>query len=149
MTDEQIIQEAVRLVQDGVSVTFPVKGRSMLPFIIGGCESVVLQKPDELKVGDVVLAEIAPEHYVVHRIIRIGPDDRITLMGDGNIRGTESCTRKHVLARATHVVNAKGERRSLDSKGQMFKARVWYRIRPLRRIILAVLRRTIKKYAII
>ncbi len=149
MTDEQIIQEAVRLVADGVSVTFPVKGRSMIPFIIGGRESVVLQKPDELKVGHVVLAEIAPEHYVVHRIIRINPDGHITLMGDGNIRGTESCTREHVLARATHVVDAKGERRPLESKGQMFRARVWYLIRPLRRIILAVLRRTIKKYAII
>ena len=42
MTDEQIIQEAVRLVADGVSVTFPVKGHSMIPFIIGGRESVVL-----------------------------------------------------------------------------------------------------------
>ena len=147
MTDEQIIQEAVRLVQDGVSVTFPVKGRSMLPFITGGRESVILQKPGSLLRGQVVLAQVGPERYVVHRIIKVEPD-RITLMGDGNIRGTESCTREHVLARATHVVNAKGERRSLDSKGQMFKARVWYRIRPLRRIILAVLRRTCKKYAI-
>ena len=146
MTDEQIIQEAVRLVQDGVSVTFPVKGRSMIPFIVGGRESVVLQKPDDLKVGHVVLAEIAPEHYVVHCIIRIGPDDRITLMGDGNIRSTESCRREHVLARATHVVDAQGQRRTLESKGQIFKARVWYRIRPFRRIILAVLRRICKKY---
>ena len=148
MTDDVIIKEAVRLVQDGVSVTFPVKGRSMLPFIFGGRESVILQKPDSLQRGQVVLAEVSPDRDVVHRIIKI-EQDRITLMGDGNIRGTESCTREHVLARATHVVNAKGERRSLDSKGQMVKARVWYRIRPLRRIILAVLRRTIKKYTII
>ena len=56
MTDEQIIQEAVRLVQDGVSVTFPVKGRSMLPFITGGRESVILQKPGSLHRGQVVLA---------------------------------------------------------------------------------------------
>ena len=148
MTDEQIIQEAVRLVQDGVSVTFPVKGRSMLPFIVGGSESVILQKPGNLQRGQVALAQVGPDRYVVHRIIKVEPD-RITLMGDGNIRGTESCTPSNVLARATHVVNAKGERRTLDSKGQMFKARVWYWIRPLRRIILAVLRRTIKKYAII
>ncbi|MBO4442379.1 MAG: S24/S26 family peptidase [Bacteroidaceae bacterium] len=148
MTDEQIIQEAVRLVQDGVSVTFPVKGRSMLPFIVGGSESVILQKPGSLQRGQVALAQVGPDRYVVHRIIKVEPD-RITLMGDGNIRGTESCTPSNVLARATHVVNAKGERRTLDSKGQMFKARVWYWIRPLRRIILAVLRRTIKKYAII
>lgn len=147
MTDEQIIQEAARLVADGVSVTFPVKGRSMLPFIFGGRESVILQKPDSLQRGQVVLAEVGPDRYVVHRIIKV-TKDRITLMGDGNIRGTESCTREHVLARATHVVDDKGQRRSLDSKGQMFKARVWYWIRPLRRIILAVLRRTVKKYAI-
>lgn len=149
MTDEQIIQEAVRLVQDGVSVTFPVKGRSMIPFIIGGRESVILQKPDDLKVGHVVLAEIAPQKYVVHRIIRTEPDGRsVTLMGDGNIRGTERCLPSNVLAIATHVVDENGQRRTLESKGQMFKAKVWYVIRPFRRIILAVLRRTIKRFAI-
>ena len=147
MTDEQIIQEAVRLVQDGVSVTFPVKGRSMLPFIIGGRESVILQKPGSLQRGQVVLAQVGPDRYVVHRIIKVEPD-RITLMGDGNICGTESCTPSNVLAIATHVVDEKGKRRTLESKGQMFKAKVWYVIRPLRRIILAVLRRTCKKYAI-
>ena len=147
MTDEQIIQEAVRLVADGVSVTFPVKGRSMIPFIIGGRESVVLQKPGNLQRGQVALAQVGPDRYVVHRIIKVEPD-RITLMGDGNIRGTESCLPSNVLAIATHVVDEKGQRRTLESKGQMFKARVWYAIRPLRRIILAVLRRTIKKYAI-
>ncbi len=147
MTDELIIQEAVRLVQDGVSVTFPVKGRSMLPFIFGGRESVILQKPGSLQRGQVVLAQVSPGRYVVHRIIKVEPD-RITLMGDGNIRGTESCTPSNVLAIATHVVDEKGKRRTLESKGQMFKARVWYLIRPMRRIILAVLRRTCKKYAI-
>ena len=147
MTDELIIQEAVRLVQDGVSVTFPVKGRSMLPFIFGGRESVILQKPGSLQRGQVVLAQVGPDRYVVHRIIKVEPD-RITLMGDGNICGTESCTPSNVLAIATHVVDEKGKRRTLESKGQMFKAKVWYRIRPLRRIILAVLRRTCKKYAI-
>lgn len=147
MTDELIIQEAVRLVQDGVSVTFPVKGRSMLPFIFGGRESVILQKPGSLQRGQVVLAQVGPDRYVVHRIIKIEPD-RITLMGDGNICGTESCTPSNVLAIATHVVGEKGKRRTLESKGQMFKAKVWYVIRPLRRIILAVLRRTCKKYAI-
>lgn len=147
MTDDVIIKEAVRLVQDGVSVTFPVKGRSMLPFIFGGRESVILQKPESLQRGQVVLAEIGPDRYVVHRIIKI-TQDRVTLMGDGNICGTESCPPDKVLAIATHVVDEKGKRRTLESKGQMFKARVWYVIRPFRRIILAVLRRTCKKYAI-
>ena len=147
MTDEQIIQEAVRLVQDGVSVTFPVKGRSMLPFIVGGSESVILQKPISLQRGQVVLAEIAPDRYVVHRIIKVEPD-RITLMGDGNICGTESCAPDKVLAIATHVVDEKGQRRPLYSRARIIKARIWYWIRPMRRYILAILRRTCKKYAI-
>lgn len=140
MTDEIIIKEAVRLVADGVSVTFPVKGQSMIPFIIGGRESVVLQQPVNLKVGHVVLAQLGPERYVVHRIIRISTDGHITLMGDGNIRGTENCKAKDVLARATHVVDSQGKRRSLVSRGQLFKARMWYYIRPLRRYLLAGMR---------
>ena len=39
MTDNEIIEEAIRLVREGVSVTLPVNGNSMLPFIIGGKES--------------------------------------------------------------------------------------------------------------
>ena len=147
MTDDVIIKEAVRLVHDGVSVTFPVKGRSMLPFIFGGRESVILQKPQDIQRGQVVLAEIAPDRYVVHRIIKV-ETDRITLMGDGNISGTESCPPDKVLAIATHVVDEKGQRRPLYSKGRIAKAKLWYHIRPLRRYILAILRRTCKKYAI-
>ena len=55
-SDNEIIQSAVKLVNEGLRVTFPVKGYSMLPFIIGGKESVDLVKPEGLKVGHVVLA---------------------------------------------------------------------------------------------
>ncbi len=143
MTDEQIIQEAVRLVADGVSVTFPVKGRSMLPFIVGGRDSVIMQKPERLRVGMVVLALVASDTYVVHRIIRMEPDGgRVTLMGDGNIRGTESCMPVHILAHATHVVRPDGRRRSLDSFVHRAIAHVWYMLRPLRRYLLAAMRIT-------
>ena len=41
MNDNGVRAEAVRLVQKGVTVTFPVTGQSMLPFIIGGKEGVI------------------------------------------------------------------------------------------------------------
>ena len=41
-SDNEIIQSAIKLVQEGLRVTFPVKGYSMLPFIIGSKESVDL-----------------------------------------------------------------------------------------------------------
>ena len=56
ISDNDIIRSAINLVNEGMRVTFPVKGYSMLPFIIGGKESVDLVKPTELHVGDVVLA---------------------------------------------------------------------------------------------
>ena len=136
--DNFIIQEAIRLVGEGVSVTLPVNGWSMRPFIIGGKESVILESPGMLKVGDVVLAMVPPGRYVVHRIIRIN-GERVTLMGDGNISGTESCNIGDVKARATHVADADGRLRYLYSKRRMLAARLWYWLRPLRRYLLRII----------
>ena len=36
-SDALIMAEAIRLVGEGVSVSFPVNGCSMLPFIVGEC----------------------------------------------------------------------------------------------------------------
>ena len=89
-SEKDLIPEVIKLVDDGVCVTLPVEGRSMLPFIIGGRESVILQKPSDVMVGDIVLAWVDGCRYVIHRIIRID-GDHVTLMGDGNLVGTESC----------------------------------------------------------
>ncbi len=140
MTDDKIIEEAVRLVDEGVSVTLPVNGTSMLPFIIGGRESVVLQKPGQLQVGDVVLAWASPGRWVVHRIIRID-GNRVTLMGDGNIVGTEHCTLETVKAIATHVMDGKGEIHYLYNRWRKSAARTWFWLRPIRRYLLAIYKR--------
>ena len=140
MTDREIIEEAIRLVDEGISVTLPVNGHSMLPFIIGGKESVVLQKPDKLKVGDVVLAWVDNSRYVVHRIILF--DGRnVILMGDGNLVGTEHCTLNDIKARVTHVVDAKKRTHYLYKGWRKLAAKVWYWLRPVRRYLLAIYRR--------
>ncbi len=125
---------------EGVCVTLPIKGQSMLPFIIGGSESVVLQKPIDPKVGDIVLAWVNGCRYVVHRIIRI-EGDSVTLMGDGNVAGTEHCTLADIKARATHAVAANGQKRDLYNRRRTVAARLWYRLRPVRRYLLAIYRR--------
>lgn len=140
ITDAEILQEAVRLVKDGVSVTLPVNGWSMLPFIIGGRESVILGRPDGARVGDVVLAWVDGSRYVVHRIIRID-GDRVTLMGDGNLAGTEHCTVSDIKARATHVVDADEQIHCLYNRWRRTAARLWFWLRPVRRYLLAIYRR--------
>ena len=139
MTDEVIIKEVIRLVEDGVSVTLPVNGHSMLPFIIGGRESVILQKPAQMKVCDVVLAWVDGCRYVVHRIIRIDGDN-ITLMGDGNLIGTEHCTISDIKALVTHVVGSDNKPHDLYVPWRRLAVKIWWHLRPLRRYILGVYR---------
>jgi len=143
VTDDIIIEEAIRLVGEGVSVTLPVNGNSMLPFIIGGKESVILQQPVELQVGDVVLAWVKGGYYVVHRIIAID-GDAVTLMGDGNLAVTEQCAVSDIKARVSHVVDADGRRHEIDNLWRRCAARLWWHLRPIRRYLLALYRRVIK-----
>ena len=140
ISDKVIIEEAIRLVDEGVSVTLPVNGQSMLPLIIGGKESVILQKPVEPKVADVVLAWVEGCRFVVHRIISISGNN-VTLMGDGNIIGTEQCTLSDVKAIATHVVSADEKIRDLNNPWRLLATRLWFQLRPVRRYILAIYKR--------
>ena len=140
MNDNDVIAEAVRLVQKGVTVTFPVTGQSMLPFIIGGKESVILHRPGLIDVGDVVLAWVDGNRYVVHRIIKLDYD-RVTLMGDGNVAVTEHCRLNDIKARVTHVVSADNKKRDLYSRWRVRAAKLWYWLRPIRRYLLAIYRR--------
>lgn len=141
ISDEQIIREAVRLVDEGLAVTMLVKGRSMLPFILGGQESAVLTQPGDIRPGDVVLARIDGCRYVLHRVMEVSAD-KVVLMGDGNIRGQEICRPSDVLARADEVVGADGRHRRLDTPKARRQARVWRRLLPLRRYLLAIYKRT-------
>jgi hypothetical protein len=145
-SDNEIIQSAINLVNEGLRVTFPVKGYSMLPFIIGSKESVDLVKPENLQVGHVVLAWVEGCRYVVHRIIAIH-GDQVVLMGDGNITGVEHCLLSDVAALATHVVTPKGSHHPLYSFWRIKASRLWWRLLPIRRWILAIYRRTILKIA--
>lgn len=145
LPNNEIISEVIRLLETCPAVILPVKGYSMLPFIIGGQESVELVKPQTIKVGDVVLAWINDSHYVVHRITSIDGDD-VWLMGDGNLVGGEHCKCSEVAARADYVIGKNEKRRYLYSKWRVRGSRLWWKLRPFRRIILAVYRRTVLRY---
>ena len=143
ITDGQIIDEAVRLVREGVSVTLPVNGRSMLPFIIGGQEGVILHRPGAIDIGDIVLAWVEGNRWVVHRIIRID-GNQVTLMGDGNVAGVEHCMLEDIKARVSHVVDAKGKPHDVYNRWRMLGVKVWFHLRPIRRYLLFIYRKLTK-----
>lgn len=144
LPNNEILAELIRLVDEGRRVTLPVKGNSMLPFIIGGRESVELVRPEAVAVGDVVLAWINGNRFVVHRVIRIN-DDQVQLMGDGNITADEYCPLSDVKARAEYVIAPNGKRRYLYTPQRLRFSRFWSKLLPVRRWILAIYRRSLLK----
>jgi len=142
--NNQLIGEVKKLLKSFPSVVLPVKGTSMLPFIIGSKESVELVRWEkDFQIGDIVLAW-TKDYYVIHRIIKIDGDD-YTLMGDGNIIGTESCKRSDIVAKAEYVVDKHGNKHYLYTPRRCQASRLWNKLKPVRRWILAIYRRTILK----
>lgn len=135
LPNEIFIPEIARLVAEGKQVVFTPTGVSMRPYIEGGVDSVTLVRPDDLRVGDIVLAEVAPQHYVLHRIYAM-QGDAVTLMGDGNLQGTEHCTRSNVLAKVSAIRSPKGRTKPLT------RARLWRHILRTRRLWLKIYRHT-------
>lgn len=136
-----LIPEVRRLTDGGSEVVLMTKGVSMLPFITGGRDSVRLRKTafGEIEEGDIVLAEVAKEKYVLHRVVG-KKDGRLTLRGDGNISGKETCGAEDIIGVVTKIIAPSGKERTPG------KARLWRVLGPFpRRCVLAVYRRTILK----
>lgn len=133
ISNQIMLEEVAALLEEGKEVTLAPRGSSMLPFIREGRDLVNLQLPDSVDVGNIVLAHL-PQRYVLHRIIDIN-QNRLTLMGDGNLTITERCTKADVLGVVVGIVRD-GKRTVRPGK-----ARVWRALYPLRRILLAVYRR--------
>ena len=134
---QELMPEVGRLIREGKTVVLPVRGNSMRPFIQNGNDCVELHPlPPVLRKGDVVLARTSKGYYVLHRVTAISPD-LLTLEGDGNIGLRETCRPSDVLARAEWVIDAHKERHSLLDRRARIKWRMWYMLRPLRRVILA------------
>lgn len=127
-----------QFIDEGRTVEFPVRGWSMRIFVEHERDKAVLAPCNaaQLRVGDVVLAHVGDEVYVLHRIIK-AEGEQLTLMGDGNISGTESCTRSDVVAIVT-AWRRKG-RATLDyvsSRRWRLYSKVWVGLCPVRRYLL-------------
>lgn len=133
MSNNRILFGTVRdLLLEGESVQLTVQGQSMLPFFRSG--STILLRPireEDFTPLTVVMAD-AGNHFVVHRILRV-EGDRVTLLGDGNLVGTETMSRDKVYG----VVDCSRLHRGL--------AWCWMKGRRLRRFPLAILRRILPK----
>jgi len=121
---------------EGHTAVIWVKGYSMRPFIEFGRDKVKLAPVIACHVGDAVLAEIAKGHYVLHRIIKV-EGERLTLQGDGNVRGIEHCLTADVRGVVTEYIRP-NRTLSADDVCLKRKIRLWRKLRPIRRYLLFI-----------
>jgi hypothetical protein len=128
--------EVSQMLAEGKPYAIYVKGYSMRPFIEHTRDRVFLEKRDTYSVGDAVLAQIAPGHYVLHRIIG-KQGDNLTLQGDGNVRGVELCREQDVSGVVTQYIRPNRIIPANDPK-LVRRIRLWRKLRPIRRYLLFV-----------
>lgn len=142
LSNALLLDEVKKLLMDGQTVMLKATGDSMLPFLVGGRDSVLLRKPSvtaPLQVGQIALACLPDHRYVLHRIVRIH-EAEIVLMGDGNFRQTETCRIPDVAGVVTQIVR-NGRRIDNDARSERCKAKAWNILRPIRRYLLYIYKR--------
>jgi len=134
--NEILIPQVKEFIDAGHTATFRVRGNSMRLFLKDGRDKVVLAPCAEVKVRDVVLAEVSPRRYVLHRVIKKN-GERLVLKGDGNVYGTESCSTHDVIGKAVGFIR-KGRARTdrVDAWKWRAYSRLWLMLAPFRRYIL-------------
>lgn len=138
LKNDVFLKEVRQLISEGHKVTLRVRGRSMRPFLEDRRDLIVLMKATEPKTGDAVLAEVSSGVYVYHRIIRI-EGDKVTLKGDGNVRGVEECYLKDIAA-ATDQFIRKGKAYKPQGKVWRYYSLLWPKWPLARRVLLAIYR---------
>ena len=136
MANEVFLPQVVQMLNEGHTVTLPLRGRSMRPFLEDGRDKALLVAvKEDPHVGDAVLAVISKGHFVLHRIVRI-EGDSVTLRGDGNL-GTESCCIQDIKAIAVAFYR-KGRNKPDGVNGWKWRVYswLWMRLLPIRRYLL-------------
>lgn len=148
--------DVITLLREGKKVTIPVKGVSMLPFIVGETDLVVLEGVEaatpkgtsrrNVEIGDAVLFQV-DNHFLLHRILAFDDNGMAVIQGDGVLTAKECCARDGIFGRVVSVL--KKGRRQIDVNSTCYRLRVklWLAMSPFRRIPLGIWRRIfLKRY---
>lgn len=144
VSNDILVPEIGRMLNEGKEVRFTPTGVSMRPFIEGGKDSVILRRLDRpARRGDILLCRttnpLGATTYVLHRVRRVSQNE-IVLQGDGNLQGEELVLPENVIGIVVRIDSPKGYRKPI------LKAYIWQYIRPLRWLLLKVYRHSILKW---
>lgn len=87
------------------------RGRSMLPLLREGRDSVLLATPDGAEVGDILLVRTPDGRFLLHRAVAL--DTTVTLRGDALTETEGPFPLDHILARVVRIFR---DERELDPR---------------------------------
>lgn len=125
----------------GRSVRVQIDGQSMYPFIRGGADEVeIVPCPPD---GELP-AWCCPFYrwegrYMIHRYVGT-EGDRCVMLGDGNLVRREYVRREEIIGLLHRIYRPDGSVQACTDPRWLRKGRLWYRLRPLRRILIPAFR---------
>lgn len=99
MNGKNVVEMELMLdvLKESGTVTLPVQGRSMLPFLKEGRDRVVLSLPDgNFRKGDIVVYHRG-KAYVMHRIISVS-GNTVSIMGDNETNPDSGVNIENIVA---------------------------------------------------
>ena len=131
------------LIPVGECFELRVTGFSMLPLLGYGADTIIVRRTTATEdiVRRVAMFRERDGHIVVHRVLSVD-NGIVTLKGDGNIRGTERCSREAIIGVVDKVRRESGRVVSCTTWWWHMRERVWL-CQPtfIRRYALAIMRR--------
>lgn len=129
MTEKLCYEEYI---EKNGSLTYTNVGVSMLPLLRQGKDMFIVSKRngERCRVGDVVLYRRPPKHYVLHRIIKVRPDDYV-ILGDNCIKKEYGIKDEDIIAVMTGYIRG-GKEHSTSEKGYRLYSFIWLHTIPLR-----------------
>ena len=144
MREQQIrLDDVIDLMREkldaGHSVSFFPRGRSMLPFLKEGRDSVTLvSAPERLKKYDVALYQRRGGQFVLHRVMCVR--ESYTFIGDNQYVLEHGIAHDQIIGVCSSFT-VKGKEIGADSRALRLRVVLWHATRLPRRVILGVLRR--------
>lgn len=139
INNEEFFARVLEQLEAGHTVTIPVKGFSMLPFIRGTKDLVVLQKREApVKRDDIVLFRYRGR-YVLHRVISTGAE-KVEIQGDGVYSGKEYPPMEDIFAKVITIIRDGKREVNPYAPQELSLVHAWQSLGTLRRYILFIYR---------
>ena len=131
----QFLSTMQELIEKGETVPIPVSGFSMRPFLANNRDTVLVSKTaGSLKKGDIALYQRKNGQYILHRIVKVHPDNTFDLIGDAQTVIETHVALSQIIGIVTKI-NRNGKWITPNSPSWNFYSRVWIHSIPLRKII--------------